>query len=301
MPRSRTLMTVQILFAICSGLTCLSLNAFSQSAPSVQSSNPFEDFFNRLAAAQGVGGRRGEATYIKLTDSIGAMTPAEIAAGIPVIDRQIDSTAEPEDRLAKVDAANLLMFISWRQDGAELLASQIDRLASMLNDPSHLLSGPAVMTLQSISRRRPDAVVPILEAALKLPEVNNSTGVGPGIAGILLQAAPPDEESTKDIVEYMRRPDLTESQLVATIMGINNSPVIPDSITAELVRCLDRPNDRIKIRALMGIAGSSQSAKDTARVRIQKMAKDPGETAHVRRIATEALEGKITENPESNK
>jgi hypothetical protein len=38
-----------------------------------------------------------------------------------------------------------------------------------------------------------------------------------------------------------------------------------------------------------------------ARTRLQKMANDPRETAHVRRIAAEALEGQITENPDIDK
>ena len=199
MPSLRTLAAAQIVFVVCSGIAPTSLTVSSQSTPSSQTANAFEEFFSKLATAQGVGGSRGEAAYVKLMDSLGTMTPAEIAAGIPVIDRQIDSTTEPEDRLAKADAANLLMLISWRPDGPELLASQIGRLTSMLNDPAHLLSGPAAMALQHLGDREPDVVIPILEAALKAPEVNNKTRVGPGIAVILLRMAflPPQQPSDR--------------------------------------------------------------------------------------------------------
>lgn len=276
------------------------LRALPQSPPprNATVANPFDDFFSKLATAQGVGGSRGETSYIKLMDSIEAMTPAEIAAGIPVIDRQIDSTAEPEDRLAKADAANLLMFISWRSDGAELLATQIDRLTSMLNDPTHLLSGPAVIALQHIALTRPDVSVPILEAALDKPGVNNSTSVGPGIATTLLRISPSNDEVLDHIVRYMRRQDLTDSQLVRTIVGIDGSPAIPDALTVELVRCLDRPNENVKSRALVGIAKSSPAAKDAARPRVQRLIEDPRESAHTKRLAEEALRGRITENPE---
>ena len=301
MPCTRTKAVAQIAFALYSGIAFSLSNAFSQVTSSTQSINRFEDFFNNLAAAQGVGGSRGEAAYLKLADSLGAMTRSEVAAGIPIIDRQIDNTAESEDRLAKFDAANLLMFISWRPDGAELLASQIDRLTAMLNGPSHFLSGQAAMALQHIGDSRPDVVVTILEAALKDPEVNNPTGIGPGIAVILLRMAPRSEEATKNIVQYMQRPDLTDNQLISTIVGIDSSRFIPDAITTELVRCLDRSNQIIKGRALVGIAKSSPAAKDAARVRMQRMVNDPGETAHIRRLAAEALEGQISENPDVDK
>ncbi len=273
----------------------------SSQSTSGQTQNSFQDFFSQLATASGVGGSRGETSYVKLMDSIPTMSPEEIAAGIPVIDRQIDNTAQPEDRLAKADAANLLLFISWRTDGAKLLASEMDRLTSMLNDPSHLMSGPATLTLMSISESRPDLAIPILEAALKHPEVNNATSVGPGIALALFKIAPTNKQAVNDIVQYMRRPDLTDNQLIRTIVGMDSGPVLPDALTAQLVRCLDRPNEYVKIRALVGISRrSSPPGKDAARTRIQEMANDPRETAHVRRLAAEALEGPITEDPDTN-
>jgi hypothetical protein len=110
---------------------------------------------------------------------------------------------------------------------------------------------------------------------------------------------PHDDDVTARVVQYMRRPDLTDKQLIDTIIGINSSPVIPDALTAELVRCLDRPNEHIKSRALVGIARSSPSAKDAAQTRVQKMANDPRETEHIRRLAAEALKGPITEDPDS--
>jgi hypothetical protein len=141
MPRSRTLTTAQILFAVCIGLNVSSSRAFSQQTSFTHSSNPFEDYFNALAAVQSTGVSGTEAAYDKLVDSLATMTPPEIAAGISVIDRQLDNTTEPQNPWAKPKAAVMLTFISCRPDGAELLASQMDRLASMLNDPTHLLSG----------------------------------------------------------------------------------------------------------------------------------------------------------------
>lgn len=171
----------------------------------------------------------------------------------------------------------------------------------MLNDSSHSLSGPALMALQHIGLSRPDIAVPILETALDAPEVNNSTSVGPGIATTLLQIAPSDTEALTHIVRYMRRSDLRNSQLVNTIVGIDSSPSIPNVLTAELVRCLDQPDPDVKSRALVGIAKSSPSAKDAARMRVQEMANDPRETARVKRLAAEALQGVITENPDTNR
>ncbi len=301
MQSSRVQMAVKILLVVCTGIVFSSVNAASQAASSAQSSNPFEAFFNGIATAQGVGGGRGEAGYLKLMDSIGAMTPSEIAAGLPVIDRQIDNTAEPQDRLAKFDAANLLMSISLRPDGPALLQTELDRLASMLNDPSHFLSGQAAMALQHIGYNRPTEVWPILEAALKNPEINNKTGPGPAIAIILLRMGPHGDDVTEHVAQYMRRSDLTDNELLDTIIGINSSPVIPYALTAELVRCLDRHNEHIKSRALVGIARSSPAARATARARVEKIVSDRRETAHIRRIAAEALEGEITGNPDIDK
>lgn len=87
------------------------------------------------------------------------------------------------------------------------------------------------------------------------------------------------------------------NQLVDTLVGIDSSPFIPRAITVELVHDLERPNVNVKSRALIGIAHSDPTAKDAARSRVQKMAADPGETAHVRQLAAETIMGKITENP----
>ncbi len=301
MPCRRSLVIFVVVLILYVGIGCLSLSAFSQVIPSDQAHDPFKALFDELATTQAVEGSRSEKAYIKLMDSIATLTPAEITKGIQIINLQLDSKAEPEDRLAKADAAYLLTLISWRPDGPQLLASEVDRLTFMLNDPSHLLSGPAAMALQHIGDSRPDVVVTILEAALKDPEVNNPTGIGPGIAVILLRMAPRSEEATKNIVQYMQRPDLTDNQLISTIVGIDSSRFIPDAITTELVRCLDRSNQIIKGRALVGIAKSSPAAKDAARVRMQRMVNDPGETAHIRRLAAEALEGQISENPDVDK
>jgi hypothetical protein len=301
MQHSRTLAATTIAVIIFGWVALLSPNGLSQSTLSGEAANPFREFFDRLATAQGVGAGRGEAAYMKLVESLGTMAPGEIAAGIPIIDGQLDDSAEPEDRLAKADAANLLMFISWRPDGPELLASQMDRLKSMLTDPSHTFSGPAALALQHIGIRQPEAVWPILESALKAPETNNATGIGPSIAIILLRMGPHGDDVTEHVAQYMRRPDLTDSQLISTIIGIDSSPVIPDLLTAELIRCLDRPNEHVKSRALVGIARSSPSAKDAARARVQRMTNDPRETAHIRRLAAEALEGQITEDPDTDK
>jgi|GEM_PF-3792314 len=214
MTSPRWQMAVKIVLVVCTVIVFSSLNAYSLAASSAQVSNPFEDFFNGLATAQGVEGSRGEAGYLKLMDSIGVMAPSEIAAGLPIIDRQIDNTAERQDRLAKFDAANLLMFISLRPDGPALLQTELDRLAFMLTDPTHFLSGQAAMALQHIGYSRPTEVWPILEAALKDPEINNKTGPGPAIAIILLRMGPHGDEVTKHIVQYMRRPDLTDNQLM---------------------------------------------------------------------------------------
>lgn len=276
---------------------CTSLPMVSQSKVPGQDSDPFEDFFQNTA----FGNHTYDTAFMKLVDSVGTMPPAEITNGIAAIDGQLDNTTKPENSPARACAALLLMYISWRPDGAELLASQMGRLTSMLNEPSHLRSSPAAQAFQHIGITRSTVVAPILEAALKQPEVNNATSVGPGIAVILLRMVPHDDEATQDIVEYMRRADLTDNQLISTIVGIESSPVKPDSLIGEVVRCLDRPDEHVKIRALMTIYQSSPSAREAARTRIQKMANDPNETARIGRLAAEVLDGNVTENPEISK
>ena len=284
---------------VCAGLGLTPLSGVSQSVPSSQGTPSFQSYFDSLATAPGVGGSRGEAGYLKLTDAIPTMTPSEISWGLRIIDRQIDGQATPHDNLAIASAAFMLWVVSTRQDGPDLLADETARLTSMLNDPSYFLSGSALLALSNIARRQPGAVVTIFEGALKEPEVNNSTGVGPGIATTLVRMSPSNEGAVTEVAKYMRRPDLTDKNLIDTIIGITNSPVIPDVLASEFVRCLDRPNDRVKIRALIGISKSSQSARDLARARIQRMSSDPAETEHVKRIAAEALEGRVTEDPEA--
>jgi hypothetical protein len=301
MPRSRLLMRVLFFVVAYGELTFSSASAFPQLTSSVQSSNLFEDYFKVLAVEQDFGSDRSWDAYEKIAKSIGTMTPVEITKGISVIDQQIDNTSEGQRPWTKAQAVYLLGIIGRRPDGPELLALQMDRLAAMLNNPSHLLSAQAVMVLQAIGYRRPDVVWPILEAALEAPEVNNTTGIGPGIAVILLRMGPHGDDVTKHVAQYMRRPDLTEQQLLSTIIGIDSSSFIGDILATELVRSLDFPSEHVKNRALVGLSRSSPSAMDVARARVQKMANDPRETAHIRRLAAAALEGEITEAPDTDK
>jgi len=87
----------------------------SQSAPLAQGPSSFQAYFDSLATAPGIGGRRGEAGYIKLMDAIPTMTPSEISSGLRIIDRQIDGQATPHDNLAISSAGVLLALVSMRQ------------------------------------------------------------------------------------------------------------------------------------------------------------------------------------------
>jgi hypothetical protein len=298
MRHPRILFRALAVFTFSTALTALSTTALSRQSVASKNDNPFEAYFNRLAATPDDAGTASvEVDLEKLQESIGTMTQSEIAVGISVIDRQIDNTSEHQNPWAKRHAVWLLSFIAGRPDGADLLASQIDRLTLMLNDPAHQLTNAAVLALQAISFRQPAVVCPIFEAALDDPNVNNATGIGPVIAVMLLRMVPHDDDVMQHVVKYMRRSDLTETQLLSLIMGINGGTAIPDIFATELVRCLDVPNEHIKSRALVGLARSSPAAKKAAQARIQKMANDPKETAHVRKIAADALKGEITYDP----
>jgi hypothetical protein len=293
-----TLKKLRVYLLVCIGLGLATLSGVSQPVPSSQGPPSFQGYFNSLSNAPRVRGSKDEADYLNLIDAIATMSPSEISLGLPVLDRRIDNHLAPTDSRARYNAAMMLYAVSARPDGSDLLALETTRLASMLNDPGHLLSGPALMTLTNIGIRRTNTIVPILADSLKRPDVNNSTGVGPGIATALERMAPNSGEALGEIAQYMRRPDLTDKNLIDTIIGITSGPAIPDVLAAEFVRCLDRPNDRIKERALIGLSKSSRGARDLARPRIQRMSSDSAETEQVKHIATEALEGRVTEDPE---
>jgi hypothetical protein len=284
-------------FFISAGIVISSLlSAFAQGR-SPSTSNPFVDYFYG-ANAKDIGTDKGYPAYEALMRATQTMAPTEIAAGLAVIDSKIDANmSDPQDYSAKGEAVSLLGYIGSRPDGPELLATQMDRLAFLLNEPTHRFTPASFAALQMIGYRRPQLVVPILKDALKNPEANNKTGPGSGVSALLLRLAPNDQDVAERVVQYMQRKDMTDDHLLDTIVGIDNSP-IPDAIAAELVRCLDRPNDIIKGRALVGLSKSSPAAKEAARRRIQDMANDPRETTHIRSLAAEVPEGKIVGNPD---
>jgi hypothetical protein len=285
------------MFVFCIGLAGTPSRAFSQQTTTPLGPNAFAEYFDRVAKTQDVGSTSNVLAYERLVESIDGMTAAEISEIIQIIDRQIDETVDPEKHWSKGEAIVLLRVIAGRPDGPALLESQMDRLTSMLNDPAHTYTSAAVSALQGISFREPGLVWPIFEAALDDPNVNNASGIGPVIAVMLLRMVPHGDDVTQHVVKYMRRSDLTETQLLSLIMGINGGTAIPDILATELVRCLDVPNEHIKSRALVGLARSSPAAKRAAQARIQKMANDPKKTAHVRKIAADALKGEITYDP----
>lgn len=291
------LRVVALLLFFTDALSVRPAQAWFHQAQVAQTSGPFEEYFQVLSDEKDFGSDRSWQALERLEAAVPKMTAPDVRHGIEVIDAVLDSTDPSQKPWTKLQATLLLRPIAFRDDGPELLSSQLARLESMLNDPAHLLSAQALLVLQTIGYRRPPLIWPILEAALRGSEVNNRTGVGPGIATILLFMGPHGDDVTEHVAEYMRRPDITDDQLSTTILGINNSPVIPALLTGELVRCLDRPNEQVKTHALEGIARSTPEAKAAARVRLQKMANDSQETPNVRRMAADVLEKQAIETP----
>ncbi len=277
---------------------CTYVAAAAQTTMPSEGSTSFEEYFKLLTAERNFD--KSFPKFEALVQSTQTMTTAELVQGLAVIDRKIDAEpSEPNDYYLKNQAVFLLGYIGARPDISELIATQMGRLASMLIDPSHRFTPPAFHALQLIGYRYPQLVIPILEDALENPEANNKTGPGSGVSALLLRLAPRDQDAAARVVLYMHRPDMTDEHLLDTIVGIDSGP-IPDAVAAELVRCLDRPNDLIKSHALIGISKSSPAAKEAAKSRIELMASDAHETAHIKHLAQIALAGKIAGNPNAD-
>ena len=139
-------------------------------------------------------------------------------------------------------------------------------------------------------------VQPILEDALKDPDINRSAIGGAGIAGILLFIPPRTHEMMTQLMAYMQRPDLTDRDRLGLIQcmspGIDRGAITDSGVLNVLVSYLDRPDDLVKAAALALIEKGGPVAKDAARSRVARMASDPKESPEVRQSAAAVLKDK---------
>lgn len=260
-----------------------------------QASNAFTTYFNKTSSQGQAYSKQQAEEEERLLELIPTMSEDEVSVGIAAIDQKLDEASDPnKPSNQKEAAAYWFRWIASRPDGWKLLSSQLSRLTAMMKGPNELFGLYALQTFQMLSMWQPNAVKEILEDALQDPAINKSAVGGAGVATFLLWTGRDHDETTAHVVEYMQRPELTDTQMVNVIRGITQTGYMTPGLINELIRNLDRKDDLVKASALALIEKGGAPAREAAQSRLQRMANDPKESAAIRQSATSILIRKAT-------
>jgi hypothetical protein len=200
-------------------------------------------------------------------------------------------------------AVLFLTAIAMRPDGAALLSSKSEEIASLIVDSDLGVQRGALAVMDYLIGKAGTDNQPYL-SALQTAIQNTQTpqDAGEQMAETLLTFGRKDPGVLKSVLTFMRREDLTRSTQIDLVSHLGLVPGLPTGVTQALVKELDNPDPWVRAAAVAAFADSKTEFYTTefhilAKDRVATMASDPHENPQVRELAKEAIEGKTQLNP----
>jgi hypothetical protein len=260
----------------------------AQTTPAQDKAKLFQAYFDALATEPHTPPRGDphRAARQQLIETIPTMTTAELQRAVSIIDVAIDQARTSHDGIARIYAGMLLFYISGTNDGPGLMAPEVSRLSPLCSDPFTLTGSFNMLLL--LQSRYSELTVPAMLQAIKAKDVNFQAGKGPAYATILLLYSR-DGDLVRDVLVYMKRPDLTGQKLLDFLTGIRATSLMPDAVAEQLSQYLSDPQPEVRLAALQDISAGGFAERERLRPILQRLVDDPAQSDALRTLAAETL------------
>jgi len=223
--------------------------------------------------------------------------PTEVERVIPAVLRY----ARPGNLWqVRTYALGFLLAITARPDGANLLSSRSEQIASLIADDNaaiqtSIVSAAEILMMQPATNNKPYV------AALTAAVLNKRTPqdvVAEQMIHFLMTYGRNDPAAVNSILTFLQRDDLTSSTRSDLVRELFKVPGLPEEVSQYLLERLDDPAPSVRAAAVIAFADSTSEFHFLAKSRVEKIAGDSNENSGLRELATKALAGQNFEwNP----
>ena len=234
---------------------------------------------------------QGGTAYQALTTA----SPAEVQRLLPELMLYTHAGGEPH---ARRYAVLFLTAIAIRPDGAELLSSRSDEIASLILDADPGIQKGTIAIADYVMASPTTnigAYVGPLKTAIQRPGTQQDAAVG--MVGPLLFLRSSDPGAVQSVLDFMHRSDLTVETRRELVRSLSKVQQLPNEVIETLVGELNDPDVGVRVAAVVAFADSTTSFHAFGKERVAKLADDPQEDPRVRELAREAVAGKTGLNP----
>ena len=226
-----------------------------------------------------------------VSQALNTAPPAEVQSQLPSILRYALPGNEVQ---ARKYAVMLLTGIAIRPDGAALLSSGTEEIASLILDADPGIQHVAVSVAFWAGASQP-RIVSAFETAIKREQTPQDLDVQ--MVSSLAQIGSGHPDALRTVLEFMHRGDLTVPTRSDLVHFLGLVPGLPHEVDQALVKELDDPDPRVRVAAVVAFADSTTGYHALAKSRVERMASDPQENPKVRELAVEAMAGKTGLSP----
>lgn len=220
---------------------------------------------------------------VEVTDylnKVPTMNVNEIRAGLPWIEKAIESP-----RVEVRHYGGLALFaINQRPDSRSLIEYLVPVLANNLTSPSVNTRIWAIRALSEMKPQPPDNAVSAL-----LRDLPAERELAPGIVFALVQINPDREDIAAGIAKYMASQMSTPREKIDTLNAMATRPVHDKRLIALIAKNLTAQPEDVELSAIHALERSGQTAVETARPQLQRLAESSEASERMRAAAQHAL------------
>jgi hypothetical protein len=248
------------------------------------------DLFLDRVSAHPVGDQMEETQFAELYMALNSDQPAEVQKVIPAVLRYAH-TGNLEQ--VRAYALTFLLSIAGRPDGANLLSSKSEQIASLISDDNAMIQASVVSTAEILMMQPATNNKPYV-AALTAAVLNKRTPqdvVAERMIHFLMIYGRSDPAAVNSILAFLHRDDLTSSTRSDLLRELSAVPGLPEKVKQYLIERLDDPAPSVRAAAVIAFADDHGEFHSLAKSRVEKIAGDPIENPGLRELAKKALAG----------
>ncbi len=206
-----------------------------------------------------------------------------VAGAMPLI---LYEASNPHVSVRRI-AALTVFGISTRPDGQAFLSTETSTLAALLIDADTPIRRVTFLAIANLHLSASSPLLPVLMAYLAREDAVST--IGPAVAGLLMQAAPANADSTQAVVKFMKRQDNTLQSRSDTLLSISVARPHNPEIAKEVAIYADDPDEHLSVHAIETLQGMGKSVILDNQQSLSRIAADKTRSPSVRTAATKAL------------